>query len=365
MPGVEAPGVIFAYPISDAELRLHDLVCDRINEFDESGGEVLWWRPIGPPSVAGPIYMELRTPELEERDRLDTELYHRRCEDGGGERRYLQGQHRALAKKFAIPDDVRPAIVFTVANSPEARIVLPIAPAALEDMKRRRDLACFLDQELQEGRIRSFPGLDHAEPSGLREFENHLAAMEKVIAGEIAHGRGVPKRMWHSYCRSRGLIETVDPKNSTIGEAVLTKSGVLKFRTFTNGKQDGEVAFAGLNQDVCRQRQLMLMLLNAWRDGAHLQALVEAVYDVDLRTFHDDEFTVSRYGKRLAQLIRDIRDKKFEKAGINPDVLPKLHSPHVKNGMMSLRLAKLTLHGFGGDDREMRTAARSGRRSSL
>lgn len=365
MSEAKSSGVVFAYPVSDAELTLHDFVCNRITEFDESGGEVLWWRPMGPPSIAGPVYLALRSAKLEERDREHTEEYHRRCREGGGERRYLQGAYCAAAQRLDVPDDLRPAIVFSIDDSPDSRIVLPIAPGALGDMERRRSLACFLHQELRAERIESFAGLGEAASPGLDDFTNYVAAMAKAIAGDIANGLGVPEGLWHSYCRSRGLIERVDPKVATIGEAEINDLGVIKFRTYTDGKMDGEVTFAGMGSTVSKQRQLMFVLLNARGGRVHLRTLVEAAYEIDVRTGFDDSFTASLHGKRLAQLIRDIRDKKLEKAGINPDVLPTLHSPHVKSGMMSLRLAHLTLRGFGGDDREMRTAARSGRRSSL
>lgn len=364
MPEAEKPGVIFAYPVSDAELKLHELICDRVPEFDESGGELLWWRPMGPPSVAGPVYMALRSAELEERDRRHTEEYHSRCRDGGGERRYLQGEYHALARRLAIPDELRPAIVFLVDNSVGARVILPIAPAALEDMERRRQLTCFLYQELGAKRIGSFAGLGDAASPGISNFKGHIAAMGEVIAGDIAHGRGVSKKMWQTYCFSRGLIERADPKVCTIGEAELSDRGAIKLRTFTNGTLDGEVTFTALNPNVAKQRQLMFMLLSEWRGGVHLRTLVEAAYGIDIRNFADDQFAAGLYGKRMAQMIRDIRGKKLEKAGINPDVLPTLRSPHIKNGMLCLRLAKLTLHGFGHTDHRDRSTVRPGRRLS-
>lgn len=337
---------LIAIPISDPGLGLHGLIRDHVFEFDESGGVVLWWQPIGPPELAGPIYKALRSPALEERDRLHTEEYRRRCQNAGGEDHYLRGTYLQLAKKYHVPDDLRPLIIFLTDPPSDKQAVLTIAPSAFDGSDRRRDLACFLHQQLRGERILMFAQHDEFTPESMEALQEYTSEMSKSIATSIARGRSVPKRMWHSYCVATGLIERPDPKICTTGEAELDKTGVITLRTFTDGVLDGETKFTALNPKSAKQRQIMMLLISAWPHGVHLKTLVEEAYGREFHAATDDAAATGVCGKNIAQLFHDIRNKKLEKKRINPDVLPTLKSPACKRGMVALRLAKLKRTGF-------------------
>ena len=341
---------LFAIPISDTGLALHKLVSDHCFDLDESGGVVLWWRPIGPPDLAGPIYKALRSPALAERDRLLAEEYRRLCNEAGGEDHYLRSTYHQLAKKYNALDDQRPLIVFVTDPPTDERAILTIAPSSLDDGDRRRDLACFLHQQLRGDRVLKFAHDEEFTPESMDALQKYTAAMSEAIASSIARGRGVPKKMWISYCVATGLVERPDPKVCATGEAELSEKGVLTLKIFTDGVLDGEVKFTALNPASAKQRQLMVLLLNAWPRGVHLRELGEAAYGADFLAPTDDPSVTAARSKRITQLFRDIRGKKLERARINPDVLPALNSPTCKRGMVALRLAKLKRIGFGHRD---------------
>lgn len=350
MKAAEPARALFAIPISDPGLGLHRLVRDHTYEFDESGGAVLWWLPIGPPDAAGPVYKALRSAALVERDRIQTEEYWRRCQDAGGEDNYLRGAYLQLAKQSNVPYEQRPVIVFETDPLGASRVVLPIAPAAFEDGDRRRQLACLLHQGLREDRVKKFAQDGEFTPRSITELQAYANHMSSTIAKSIARGRGVSEKMWNSYSVAVGLVERPDPKVCTTGEVEVTIKGALTLRTFTNGTLDDEVTFAGLNPVGAKQRQLMLMLVNAWPHGVPLRNIVEEVYGDEVRGRVDDAAGLRMIQKSVAQLFRDIRHKKLEPKHLNPDILPLLSSPACARGRVALRLAKLTRHGLGHRD---------------
>jgi hypothetical protein len=292
------------------------------------------------------VYKALRSPALVERDRIQTEEYWRRCKEAGGEDHYLRGAYLQLAKQSNVPHEQRPVIVFETDPLGVSRVVLPIAPAAFEDGDRRRQLACFLHQGLREDRVKKFAQDGAFTQRSITELQAYANHMSSTIAKSIARGRGVSEKMWNSYSVAVGLVERPDPKVCTTGEAELSDKGVLTLRTFTDGALDGEVKFSALNQDSAKQRQLMLLLVNAWPRGVRLAVLAGQVYGDEFLAPADDPRVARARGKKIAQLFRDIRQKKLERACINPDILPTLDSPACKKGMVTLRLAKLKRLGI-------------------
>jgi hypothetical protein len=342
---------IIAIPVSDPGLKFHNLVCEHVHEFDRSGGNIVWWQPMGTPNLAGPIYKALRSPDLAERDRLHAEEYSRRCQDAGGEDHYLRETYLQLAKKHNVPDDQRPLVVFLTDPPGEKQAILAIAPSSLDDGNRCRDLACFLHQQLQGDRILKFAQDDVFTPESIDDFQKYTSEMAKVIAGPIARGRGLPNKMWDSYSVAIGLSERPDPKTCTSGEAELAEAtGVVTLRTFTDGVLDGETKFTALNPNSAKQRQIMMLMISAWPRGVHLKTLVEEAYGREFHAATDDAAATGACGRNIAQMFRDIRNKKLAKAHINPDVLPTLNSPACKRGMVALRLAKLKRTGFDHKD---------------
>lgn len=339
---------LLAIPISDPSLYLHRLVVEHFMEFGEAGGFVLWWRPIASPSLADPIYKQLRTQELIKQDESDARRYRRYCKAAGSEENYLRHEYHALSKQYMVPESRRPTIVLTTGPGDEHAVQLHLSPAALENSERRLNLACFLYEELGSRRLLQFSSEGAFDTAGLEKLQQHAKRVSEQIDKSIARGQDVPKRYWDSYLQIAGLQKRPDPADSTTARTVL-KNGALTLYTQTRGGDVCDVVFTEQDGRPTLQMMLMVILLGAWPNGVKFMEVAHDLYP--------DEFEVARrasdavglhtVAKRIRSLIHDIRYKKFVPRGINPEILPTILKSNSRSTELRLRLAKLDRIGIG------------------
>ena len=141
-----------------------------------------------------------------------------------------------------------------------------------------------------------------------------------------------------------------DPTEHTVAKCWTTQDGAFHVMTKTDGKRDGETPFGA---DTLQSRLMQTLCQQRWRSqeekrvGGHMTASVslrdaiEQVYPDRARQARSDGQVLGKLLKLLRSLVSDIRTKKLEPAGINPDILPALNIESSVNSGISLRVAHL------------------------
>ncbi|HOX27265.1 MAG TPA: hypothetical protein PLL30_16220 [Candidatus Krumholzibacteria bacterium] len=333
---------VFAVVVPGPSLKLHEFVKERIFELGESSCLAVWWRLIGHPAVADPIYKSLRSPALVRRDAADAKTYRRLCEQAGSEDLYQRGEYFNLARMYDLREDQLPAVVFVAHPAINQHAKLLLAPSAFETGERLRTLACFIYDELGERRILQFAEDGVFTADSMARLQKHLDQVGRAIARSIAKGTPVSTQAWNTYLRIAGLEEREDPAIRTAATA-WRRHGSLYLRTETNGAVDGEVEFPLYEGKSTLQMRLMWQLLLAWPRGVAFRDLAEDLY---ARRFQaalrdNDRDALAAVAKTLRSLISDIRYAKLEKNGINPEILPAPGRTSFNQRTLRLQLMKL------------------------
>jgi len=142
-----------------------------------------------------------------------------------------------------------------------------------------------------------------------------------------------------------------DPARYTTAKCWTTKKdGAFNISTKTQSRHDGEVKFAAgtgqarLMQLLCyqqRRRQDAENNRDEEFETPRLGELLAEVYPDEITKARKDGNALALLLKRLRSMVSDIRIKKLEPAGINPDILPALNIEAGIQTGLSLRLARL------------------------
>lgn len=339
---------IFAIVVPGPSLKLHEFVKERLFELGESSGLAVWWRLIGSPTVADPIYKSLRSPELVRRDAADARTYRRLCKQAGSEDLYQRGEYLKLARMYGLSEDQLPAVVFVACPAVDQHAKLLLAPSAFETGERLRTLACFIYDELGENRIRQFAEDGVFTAGSMEQMQKHLDQVGRAITRSIAKGTPVSTQAWNSYLRIAGLEDREDPAICTAAEA-WRQHGSLFFRTKTNGAVDGQVEFPLDEGEMTLQMHLMWRLLLKWPHGVDFRILAEELYTQRLQAAlkNDDKDALEAVAKSIRSLVSDIRYKKLERNGINPEILRKPERAPSRKRTLCLRLMSLDRQRLG------------------
>jgi len=156
-----------------------------------------------------------------------------------------------------------------------------------------------------------------------------------------------------------------DPQTHTVVKCWTTKDGMFCMSTRTQGRYDGKVKFgprtnqARLMQLLCYQKwQKQLAekeqdrLQGRGFEMTQLADFLSEIYPEDMAAARRDAARLKALLKRFRSLISDIRTKKLEPAGINPDILPALDIESSTEAGLSLRVAHI--HYADANDPEAR-----------
>jgi len=126
-----------------------------------------------------------------------------------------------------------------------------------------------------------------------------------------------------------------DPLMHTVAKCWTTKDGTFCLSTKTQGRYDDKVEFG---PRTLQARLMQLLCYQKWRqqlaksgqeqehdrafDMTMLVDLIGELYPEELAAARRDTARLKVLLKRLRSLISDIRTKKLEPSGINPDILP-------------------------------------------
>lgn len=339
---------IAAVPVAGPSLELHRLVVERFTEFGDSGGLAVWWRPMSSPTLADPIYKQLRSPAMARRDHNDARKYLRLCSQAGGEDNYVRGEYFKLAARFGIREESRPTLVLAPIPDCGAAAWLPIVPAAFEGPERQRAVACFLQQELSESRLKQFAFDGEFDGESVSGLQRHADAIAKMIAETIAKDRPVGERTWRTHLVQNGLDDIPEPEVHTTAVA-WRRNGSAFLRTETNGAVDGELAFITPESGDSKQGRLLWWLLLKWPHGLSFREIALEFYGVDYRAAlkADDRQAMAVVAKRVRALIHDIRFKRLAPSGINVEILPSIMKTRSGRSEVRLRLADLDRSRLG------------------
>lgn len=133
-----------------------------------------------------------------------------------------------------------------------------------------------------------------------------------------------------------------DPKEYTVAKMWTTKDGILRISTKTEGQRDGEVEFApSASGESTLQMRLMQHLCFIFPASATLREVMEQVYREEFATIGDSLAAQKDMLHRFRSLVSDVRIKKLQKAGLNPQILPQLNVEASTETGIQLRLAHL------------------------
>lgn len=345
----------YAIPIPSPSLELHRFVVERVIQLGDSSGLAVFWRPIGPPSLADPFYKTLRTPELIARDEADEIEYKRLCAEAGSEELHLRRQYYNLTNDYGLSERDLPAVVFVCEPSCNEHAVLRLSPSAFASGETIRLLADFCHRELGKRRVSPFAFEGQYDRESLGQLREHLVGFEQQVSRNIARGEDVSVREWDSHLRGLGVEEWENPETCTEGRAWM-KGLDLHFSAETNGRDDGETVFE--YRDDGRNLQLMMvrMLLMRWPRPIKLKDLVRELHGDDYQRvmamsksgdFDQAAVELAVLAKRVKQMVADVRNMKLERKGINPEVLSVSTPSSGREVTVRIRLAKLDKRPLG------------------
>jgi hypothetical protein len=148
-----------------------------------------------------------------------------------------------------------------------------------------------------------------------------------------------------------------DPLLHTVAKCWTTKDGTFGLSTKTQGRYDGKAEFA---RDTIQAKLMQLVCYQKWQqqlaekererqpkrsfEMTKLADFLSEIYPDDMAAARrdaarGDAACLKALLKRFRSLISDIRTKKLEPAGINPDILPALDIESSIDTGLSLRVA--------------------------
>lgn len=133
-----------------------------------------------------------------------------------------------------------------------------------------------------------------------------------------------------------------DPEKHTTGKYWTRKDGVIRISTKTDGVHDGEVDFAPtLGGELTFQMRFVQLMCFKFPGTATLAEVIEQVYPDELAEACGDASALKKVLHKLRSLVSDVRNKKLNKAGLNPDILPPLNIEASLQTGIGFRLAHL------------------------
>ena len=143
-----------------------------------------------------------------------------------------------------------------------------------------------------------------------------------------------------------------DAQTHTVAKCWTTKDGAFCLSTKTQGRCDGKVEFA---RDTIQSRLMHLVCYQKWQqqlaekereqqpnrsfEMTKLADFITEIYPDDVAAARRDATLLKALLKRFRSLISDIRTKKLEPSGINPNILPALDIESNIDTGLSLRVA--------------------------
>lgn len=143
-----------------------------------------------------------------------------------------------------------------------------------------------------------------------------------------------------------------DAQTHTVAKCWTTKDGTFCLSTKTQGRYDGKVEFA---RDTIQSRLMHLVCYQKWQqqlaekereqqpnrsfEMTKLADFITEIYPDDVAAARRDATLLKALLKRFRSLISDIRTKKLEPFGINPNILPTLNIESNIDTELSLRVA--------------------------
>lgn len=133
-----------------------------------------------------------------------------------------------------------------------------------------------------------------------------------------------------------------DPEQNTTAKIWTTKDGTFCMSTKTDRETDGTVQFQPReNGNPTYQIQFMRLICFHHPNPVLLKDVMREVYSEDYSVIRKDPGAANNLLKKVRSLVSDIRTKKLNKAGINPDILPPFNVESSIDSGISLRLAHL------------------------
>lgn len=112
--------------------------------------------------------------------------------------------------------------------------------------------------------------------------------------------------------------------------------------TKTDGKHDGTVEFPPTDSGKPTfQMRFMQLLCFKHATSVSLAEVIQQVYPDDYTSALGDAIALGKMLRKLRTLVSDIRNRKFAKANLNPDILPSLSIEASMETGIALRLAHL------------------------
>ena len=141
-----------------------------------------------------------------------------------------------------------------------------------------------------------------------------------------------------------------NPSKHTTAKVWTVKGGAIRMSAKTDGQEDSSVEFAPdqSGKSTCQMRFIQCLCFR-YPQAATLGELIEQVYPVEFAAAARDGDAQKKLLRKFRTLVSDVRIRKFQKAGMNPDILPSLSVEASINAGITLRLAKL--HPL--DDKEL------------
>lgn len=173
----------------------------------------------------------------------------------------------------------------------------------------------------------------------------------------VVLGASVPESGNATEPESRPGKTWPDPLLHTTAKCWTTKGGTFGLSTKTQGRYDGKAEFA---RDTIQAKLMQLVCYQKWQeqlaekererqprrsfDMTKLADFLAEIYPDDMAAARrdaarGDAACLKTLLKRFRSLISDIRTKKLEPAGINPDILPALDIESSIDTGLSLRVA--------------------------
>lgn len=132
------------------------------------------------------------------------------------------------------------------------------------------------------------------------------------------------------------------PSKHTTGKCWTRKNGVVCISTKTDGVYDGQVEFAPTPAgELTYQMRFVQLMCFKFPEAATLAEVIEQVYPDEFAKVRGDADALRKLLRKLRSLVSDVRNKKFGKANLNPDILPPLSVEASLQAGIRLRLAHL------------------------
>jgi hypothetical protein len=138
------------------------------------------------------------------------------------------------------------------------------------------------------------------------------------------------------------LLSPSNPRTDTFGKWWTHEDGTFCLSTHTNHVRDGVAVFQMVNGKMTLQSRLIQALCATWPEGIQALELLNQVYELKKESVTGHPRNGMELFDNFVTLISDLKYKKLEKAGLNPEIIPSVTAGKLYRTQIFLRLAKLT-----------------------